>query len=114
MQSDCVGWWCNKVRQSAIEQARCRIDTASRTPACLMHANAGVRSSPPAYDVAAISIYVMGEYARAALNCFQRVEYFQFVNPIEVAGIACRQRISPFKAGGGDEGITERKFALLA
>lgn len=44
---------------------------------------------------------------------FQWIERLQFVNPGEVSGIACRQLISPLKAGGGDEGVAERELALL-
>lgn len=55
-----------------------------------------------------------GSHRRLISSNFQRVECFQFVNPGEVAGIACRQLISPFKAGGSDKGVAEREFALLA
>ena len=65
--------------------------------------------------------YVCCQRAYARLNIihlismiFQRIDYFQFVNPGEVRRVAGRQCISPFKAGGCNEGVAKREFALLA
>jgi hypothetical protein len=45
---------------------------------------------------------------------FQRVEYFQLLNPLKVADVGRCKGVPSFKTGRGNEGVTQREFLPLA